>query len=344
MREEGYSVQENERRRFNWQPILVLLLITLLVVVFMVWNTIFMQGKILHHAQDYYMQERIGNMTAGLEQVEQEGQNLTGQIANNAKLQAAFQQGNHEQLNKLLPPIYKQWESRYDVKELDLISTGGSVVWSSNHLLSAGDDLSYQRIVHKSLQEKVQMSAAESGETDNLIVTTLPLFSGDEYIGLCKVGISMQSLGKKLQKLDAGKYAIYNLNGIESSLVWQNKRGELLLNTADLKKLHDGQTFSKTLDRKTILAIIPIKDNDGVCIAYMQGQISIQTFRQARQNNFILLLLIAVFTLLASYILTRGQFHPKEDYANGFVNLPKINSVAFNIDSEKGCNHTGEDQ
>ena len=337
-------MQENERRRFNWQAILALLLITLLVVGFMVWNTIFIQGEILHHAQDSYMREQIGNMTAGLEQIELEGQNLNGQIANNAKLQAAFQQDNHELMDQLLQPIYKQWKSQYGVKELELVSSQGAVAWSANHLLHVGDDLSYQRIVYKSLQEKARMSAAESGETVNLIVATMPLFNGDKYIGLCKIGISMQSLGNKLQQLEAGKYAIYNLNGIESSLVWQNKRGEVLLNTADLKKLHDGQTFSKTLDRETILAIVPIKDNDGVCIAYMQGQISIQTFRQARQNNFILLLLIAVFTLLASYILTRRQFRPKEDYANGFVNLPKINSVAFNIDSEKVPNHAGEDQ
>lgn len=325
----------NDNRPINRLPIMALLLIALLVLGFMVWNIIFIQGKILHNAEKYYKQEQVQNINASLKQVEQEGRQLTLQMANNTKLRDAFEERDYQQLNKLLQPVYKQWRNQYGVKELELISSQGSVVWSSNNLLDAGYDLSYKRIVGKALQDKTAIAAAESSETDNLIVTTLPMFSGDEYVGLCKLGISMQSMGDQLEKLGAGRYAIYDLDGIQSNLVWPKKSQTVPLNTADLKKLHDGENVSRALDNKTTLAVVPIKDIDGICIAYIQGQISMQAFRQARQSNFLMLFLIAIFILSAGFILLRGRLGKKSGYDDGFGTMPKINSVAFNINSDK---------
>lgn len=334
----------NENGRSNWQPIWSWLIISLLIVGFMVWNLIFVQGKILRDAEKYYMQEQIGNITSSLEQVEQEGQKLTQQVAANAKLQAALQEDNGAQMDKLLQPVYKQWQKHYGVKELDLISSRGAVIWSSDSDLNAGDDMSYQRIVTKSLREKVRLSALESNESENLIVTTLPLFSGNKFLGLCKVAFPMQSLGDKLKKLNTGKYAIYNLNGIESNLVWENKKGEESLNTADLKKLHDGQIFSKSLDWKTILTVVPLKDIDGVTVTYIQAQISTQTFRQVWLNNYILLIFLILFMLLVNYIFGLRKMNSKSDYGDGFAKLSKINNVSFNIDSEKVQKYFGDEQ
>lgn len=328
-------MQAKEKGRSNWQPVWSVLLVSLLIMGFMIWNVIFVQNRILHRTEKIYLQEQTENISARIAEVNQETEKMALQLAGNDRVIEAFRQGDDTQLDKMLTPVFKQWQQRYGIAQLSLISADGKAVWSSEESIKPGDDMSYQRIVNQSRRQKETVSVLESSENNTLLVTTRPLFNNDKYIGLCKIGISMPYLGSQLQKSSPGKYAIFSLNGIDSTLLWQNQKMQSSLNTADIKKLQDGDMISRSLDRNTKMLVIPLQDVDGITVAYIQNQLSWRELYQAGIMNYLMLLLMFGFILLANYACGRGESGCDDDFGDGFAKMAKINNVAFNIDADK---------
>lgn len=320
--------------RSVWRPAWLVLSVSLLVMGFMIWNVIFVQNQILQRSEKKHLQQQSESISAQVAHINQETEKLALQLAGDDRVIEAFRQGDDEQLIKLLPPVFKQWQ-RYGVSQLSLIAANGTALWSSQAGIESGDDMSYQRIINKSLRQKVSVSAMESSDNNCLLVTTRPLFYNDKYIGLCKIGISIAYLGNRLQELDAGQYALFSLNGIDSILLWENQAMQSSLNTADIKKLHDGDEISRSLDRNMKMLVIPLRDVDGVTVAYLQNQFAQRELYQAKVLNYIMLLLVLGFILLANYVCGKGGSDYTDDFGDSFARMTKINRVAFNITADK---------
>jgi len=330
--EEGEILKAQDNGHSRWQPVWSLLIVSLLLLGLMIWNVTMVQSKILHRAEKNYQQEQTKKISAGIEGVNQEAEKLALKVVGNDRLMVAFKERDQAQMNKILQPTFNQWKQSNGVEELSLTNQEGQAIWSSAADINFADDMSYQRIIGKSLWQKTVVSALDSSENNDLLVTTAPIFIDGEYAGLCKVGVSMSWLGSKLQKSGTSQFAIFQLNGIESTLLWSNKKVQPSLNTADIKKLHDGKTISGSIDRSTGLLVIPLQDIDGITVAYVQNKYSLREFLEAEIMNYSLLLLVFLFAVLANYVCGRGRFDDDDDLG---ARIAKINKVAFSIDANK---------
>jgi len=319
----------------RWQPVWSLLIAGLLLLGLMVWNVTMVQSRILHRAEKDYWQEQTKKISAGMEGVNQESEGLALKIVGNDKLMEAFKERDKAQMNKILQPTFNQWKQSNGVAEISLTNQEGQAIWSSASDINYADDMSYQRIIGKSLRQKIAVSALDSSENNDLLVTTLPIFIDGKYAGLCKIGVSMSRLGSKLQKSGTGQFAIFQLNGIESMLLWSNKKAQPSLNTADTKKLHDGKTISASPDRSTGLLLVPLQDIDGITVAYVQNKFSLGEFLEAEIMNYALLLMVLLFVVMANYVCGRRRFDADDDLGNSIDRIAKINKVAFSIDANK---------
>ncbi len=330
--EEGEILKVKDHGHPRWQPAWSLLIVSLLLLGLMIWNVTMVQSKILHRAEKNYQQEQTIKISAGIEGVNQASEKLALKVVSNAKLMEAFKERDKAQMNKILQPTFNQWKQSNGVTELSLTNQEGQAIWSSAADINFADDMSYQRIIGKSLRQKNVISALDSSENKDLLVTTMPIFIDGEYAGLCKVGVSMSWLGSKLQKSGPSQFAIFQLNGIESTLLWSNKKVQPSLNTADIKKLHDGKTISGSLNRSTGLLVVPLQDIDGITVAYVQNTFSLREFLAAKVMNYSLLLLAFLFVVLANYVCGRGRFDHNEDMG---ASIARIEKVAFSIDANK---------
>lgn len=328
-------MKAHDHGQSRWQPVWSLLIAGLLLLGLMVWNVTMVQSKVLHRAEKSYLQEQTNNAFAGREEINRESEGLALKIVGNDELMAAFKERDKEQMNKILQPTFDRWKQSYGVAEISLTNQEGQAIWSSADDINYADDMSYQRIIDRSLRQKTAVSALDSSGNSILLVATLPIFIDGKYAGLCKVGVSMARLGNILQKSVAGQSAIFQLNGIESGLLWSNKKIQPSLNTADIKKLHDGKTISRSLDRSTVLLLVPLQDIDAITVAYVQNTFSRQEFYEAEIINYALLLLVFLFVVLANYAGGRSRFSDVDDLGNSIDRIAKINKVAFSIEANK---------
>jgi len=304
-------LQNDEMNRLEWRRIIVFLGINLLIVTFLCWNIIFVQGKMLRLAETSYMQEQINKMEASLQELKEECQLLNTAVAHDPNVEKAFISARRSDMNELILPVFAQWQKQYRVEQIQFVSSHGIGIWDINKPLEPGDDLSYRRVINQSMEQKEKLAVIESSEAGNFIVSTAPIFRDNQFIGISELGLSLEkALGDKLKKIGPGNYAIFELDGIEENLLWEERASQLVLNTADIEKIHQGKAFYQTsADKKTMQLLVPLQDMDGITIGYIQGEISRQTFIKARNFNYLLLLLITIWMLVASlYIAGWGRF------------------------------------
>lgn len=310
----------------------------------MVWNAAAVQGVALQRTEADYVREQSENVSVCLREINQEANQLAAIITGDEAAAEACATGDGARLEEILQPLYKQWQQRFGVAELSLISADGRAVWSSREDIKAGDDMSYQRVVGKALLGKESLSAPESDGDNTLLVTTRPLFKNHTYIGLCKVSISVAELGSKLQKSGSGKFAFYHLNGVESTFMWGNKQMQPSLNTADIKKLQEGGVISRRIAPNRHLLFVPLQDIDGVTVAYLQNLFDLQSFFQAKLCNYLTLPAALILAVMAIYVRGRRKSDCDHDHGEGYANMSKISSVAFNIDTDKSRQNAGKEQ
>ncbi|HPF21144.1 MAG TPA: cache domain-containing protein [Syntrophomonas sp.] len=324
-------MKASENGGSRWQPVWLLMIVSLLVMGFMVWNVMVVQNGILKQTEKIYLREQTQNITAVLGEVGQQAEKMAMQIAAQDQLMKAVEQNDNDVLADKLVPLYRQWKQNQGVTELSLVSAAGEAVWSSLNGVEPGNDLSYQRTTSQSLHQQKSVAAMEAAERETMLVVTWPLFMQDEYLGLCRVGISLSYLGEQLQQRQPGQVALFNLNGIDSQLLWENQKGWSALNTNDIKKLQDGETISRPFDWYTRLLVVPLQDIDRMTVAYIQNQLSLQGFVQARLFNYLMLLLALLLICLTNYAYGRSRYYAEDDLSNSLARISKINNVAFQV-------------
>lgn len=339
-------MQGDNRSRIQWHTILVLLGINLLIGVFLYWHTFVVQGNILKQAEAAYMHEQLVNMESAVQEIKDECQLLTTRIALDPDVKKAFIKNDRDRLNKLILPVYSQWQDQYWVNQLQFISTRGIGVWDMNKPISSGDDdLSYRRVIMQSIMQKQRLAVIESTEEVQSIVSTVPLFDGDKFIGLCELGISLdKSLGDRLKNLTSGNYTIFELKGIESRVLWQKRATRMVLNTDDIRKTQEGKSFYRpSQDKKVMLAVVPLKDVDCITVAYVQGEIPRRTFTKALYYNYLFMGLMMAFMLFASvFTAKRTGSYSSLDLLDQWTDKGKISQL--NIRADQTINSRNEEQ
>ncbi len=332
-------MHRNNFSHIQWPRVLVILVINLIAGAFLYWNIIVLSENLLRQAEASYMREQLHKMESSLLELTEECQSLSTSIARDSSVQKAFISADRSRINTLMLPAYSKWQDKYRVNQMRLISSKGIGVWDINSPMGSGNDFSYRRIIQHTINKKEKQAAIESSEETNSIVSTVPIFSGDNFLGLCELGLSLESaLGGKIKTKGPDNYAIFKLDGIRSSLLWENKASRLVLNTADIEKVQQGQAFYRpSEDKKIMLEVIPLQDIDGITIGYIQGEISRQVFFHARQHNYLCLIIIMVFILLTSVYILYGvgiQLTPHDRELVNIMENGKISRLRF--DSKEG--------
>ena len=113
-----------------------------------------------------------------------------------------------------------------------------------------------------------------------------------------------QALGRKLVKKEKGQYSIFQLDGIHTRLISAGKDNHMVLNTDDIKRIHQGEAYYRpTSDKKVMLLVVPLKDSDDISIGYIQGEISRQAFLEAQTNNMLFLIIMTLLIIIISGII-----------------------------------------
>lgn len=301
-------MQENHSSPVQWRKILIVSGLSLLVLAFLAWNLIFIQRPIIKQAENSYSQEQIYKTQAILSEIQQECQAVHETIVQDPLVTEALLKA-HLQKSALSIPTYSNLQKKYACNSLQLLSAQGLVRWSPDKLWETGKDLRYERIVLTSLLEKGKLNTLVF-ENENLnLVSTVPLFNEEKYIGVSKLCISFsQALQRKLPEKRPGHYAVFQLNGIQRNLIWETQKSQVVLNTNDIKRLQQGEAFYRsTQDKKTILLLIPLKDADHITIAYLQREIPRQLFVEARTNNLLFFIIITILTLIAMFLMLHQE-------------------------------------
>lgn len=302
-------MQENHDNTIQWGRILTITGFSLIFLAFVYWHIIFVQGSLIRQAESAYMQEQIRAMEKNLSEIQQECQFINESFTQDPLLAASLQKIPREGTKGLSLPGYDAMQKKYARNDLQLISGQGMVLWSTNNSSQKGEDVSYQRLVLASLQEKGKVNALESVDSNLNVVSTVPLFNENKYIGVSKLRMPLdKALERRLPKNEKGKQAIFQLNGIQRSQIWGEEKSQTVINTGDIKKIHQGEAFYRpTTDKKLMLLIFPLKDIDNIPIAYMQREISRQTFQEARTNNILLIIIMTLIVLFTNFLLLVGD-------------------------------------
>lgn len=291
-----------KRTQSSWRSMMLLVGLILLGGLLLYWYFFMIQGNLLKQAEQLYIKDQISKIEDCTQKQTIECQSLAASVANDPAVYRAYQQSSRSNLNKLIMPVFSQWQTQYRVNQIQFISPQGLGVWDTNKPLGSADDLSYRRIIRQSLSRKEKMTAVESSDGTCSIVSTVPLFAGNKFIGICDLSISLdKGLGEKLKKIEAGNYGIFALDGVSSRLLWEKEPCKLALNTDDIKKVQQGKTFYRTSqDPRVMLAVVPLKDIDGIPLAYVQGEISRKSLADAQRYNYVFGFLIVVYIFLTS--------------------------------------------
>ena len=330
-------MQEDKSSTIQWPTILIVSLLSLVILTFSYWNVIAVQGDIIKQAEAAYMREQIYTMEASLRELGQECQSLNKTIASYPEVEKSIIKAKRQGLKELSLPAYSKWQGKYALTNLQLISPQGLILGSVKTPVGKEEDVSYRRLILTSLQSKQSSVAFEAYDEGINLVSAAPVFTEDKFIGLSEIDMSLgQGLERKLDKKVNGHYAIFQLDGIHSQLIWEEKTSRMVLNTSDIKKIHQGGAYYRpTPDKKIMLLVIPLKDIDGVSIGYIQGEISRQMFVDARTNNLIFLVIITLLILIASYFMVSREgthFFPQSKHET--VNLAdsgKISRVSIHV-------------
>jgi len=338
-------VRENNESNIQWRTGLIILVLDLVMLSFLYWNVISVQGEMIKQAETTYMCEQVHVMEAILRDLGKECQSLNKSIASYPEVEKSMIKAKHQDLKKLSLPDYSSWQSRYSLTNLQLISPQGLILGSAKKAIEEKEDVSYRRLILASLRDKGNLVAFESDHAGFNLVSTVALFTADKFIGLSELDMSLeQALERKLAKKVNGHYAIFQLDGIHSSLTWEDKASRMVLNTSDIKKIHQGEAYYRpTPDKKTMLLVVPLKDIDGVSIGYIQGEISRQAFQDARTNNLLFLLITTLLILIASlFMVSRERFDFPQSKHKTVTDSGKISRVCINVQPAQQDNHEDE--
>lgn len=290
---------------------------------------------------------KINAMEASLLQIAQKCQSLNKTIVSYPEVEQLINKSKKQDLQELSLPVYSRLQSEYALTKMQLISSQGAVMASVNKLTGEEKDVGYRRLILKSLQDKESLEALESAEAGINLVSTCPLFTGDKFIGVSELDMSIeQVLESKLVKKEKGQYSIFKLDGIHTNLIWEEKASHMVLNTDDIKKIHQGEAFFRPgSDKQIMLLVVPLKDIDDIPIGYIQGEISRQAFLEARTNNLLFLIIMTLLIITGSCLIIGqpgAEFAHSQHEAVNLMGNGKISHLSINVKPVNLDNHEDE--
>lgn len=329
-------MQDNQKNPVPWAKILVVSVLNLIILTFIYWNVLVVQENMIKQAETAYMQDEIHTLESMLTEIKQEIESINYAITFDPLVEEWLKRARYQEIKELYLPGYFKLQKKYALSNLEFISDEGVVMWSVNNPVEKGEEVSYKRFVQASLQSKKSLTVIDSGDTKLNMVSTIPLFIQDKYTGISELSIPLnKALARKLSLTEQGHYAIFQLDGIQRNLIWEDKKLQVVLNTSDLKKIHQGEAFFRpTQDKKAMLVVLPLKDIDGISSGYIQAEISRQMFGEARTNNRLFLLIITLLILFASFLIVNREGLNFSSTQPEMVNLTdsgKISRVSIHI-------------
>ncbi len=280
--------------------ILMLVIFNLLVFGFFYWNSLVLQRMLVKDFEEEYIAQTSETVAECVKDAEKEAQILSNSLFANSAMKEAFIRQDRAELLKLALPVYQQWEKDHHLSGLNFFSAEGKAILRAQKPEQYGDDVSYRKALAKAIQTRQQVMATEKGALGFGIRCLTPVVVEDQLVGIYEVAISLEeAVGEALSELQQGEYAILSLEQQQTGVLWQSSALTISLEAADLEKLEKGESPSrKSSDNRLILSLVPVKDVEGNTIAFVQGEISRDTFIQAEKRAQTRSLLIVIISLL----------------------------------------------
>ncbi|SHG77876.1 Methyl-accepting chemotaxis protein [Thermosyntropha lipolytica DSM 11003] len=286
---------------------IIFYLILFNVVIFSVfyWNNLALQKLLIKDFEDEYAKKIIATTAASVERAKEEAVLLSDSLAAHEDIITAFAARDREGLKKVVDPIYKRWQEKHAVAQLQFIDENGRSFYRAHMPEKYGDDLSFRPALMQAIRNKEQVVALEEGVAGYGIRCINPVYHNDRFIGVFEIGMSLEKeIGERLAELDG----IYVLKKADGQVLWQNGEARVSLTEEDVNEIGKGEAFYRlSSDKRYILTLVPIKDAEGKVIAFAQGEVPREAFMaaEAKAKHRALLIIIAGLAILclAAYIV-----------------------------------------
>lgn len=257
------------------------------------------QNKLVDELEEQYAMSILNQTELALNSAYDQAEALAQALEHNPEIARAFADRDRELLESLVAPLYTSWQTEYDVAQLQFITPDLHSFYRAHKPEEFGDDLSFRKGLSRVTETQGRLTTAESGAAGYGLRCIIPLFDGDQFVGACEVGISLdKAVERALGSQNLEYYSLYSLADGQSEKLWGNDH-KVSLSPADLEKLQQGQAFYRnSSDNKYMLVIIPIKDVDNQTIAYIHGELPRDSILQAGKSARLSILGIMILALL----------------------------------------------
>ncbi|MBO8158805.1 methyl-accepting chemotaxis protein [Thermosyntropha sp.] len=285
--------------------ILYLVVFNIIIFTIFYWNNLGLQQLLIKDFEKEYAENVTNTLNSGIKDAMEEAELFSDSLAADPDIVKAFAGQERNELAYLLNPVYENWKQKHDISQLQFINPDAHSFYRAHAPEEYGDDLSFRPALMKAINNREQVLAVEEGVQGYGIRCIKPLYSGDEFIGVFEIGMSLEGeLGERLKKLD-GTYFIKKADG---TFLWGEENSKVSLTEKDKKKILAGEAFYRLSDdKKHILSLVPIKDVDGKTIAFIQGEIPRTAFLMAEANAkkraLGIIITALVFLCLATYLV-----------------------------------------
>ena len=313
--EKQVSIEAERRREMNnfktsLKTKIILYLVVFNVVIFSVfyWNNMNLQRKLVSDFERDYAERVVQMVENSIGEAQKEATLLSEVLGSNEEVVRFFAARDKERLRTIVDPLYKSWKEKHAVAQLQFIGPDAVSFYRAHQPDKYGDDLSFRPALMQAIKKEKTVIALEEGAHGYGIRCLNPTYLNGQFIGVFEVGMSLeQQLGKRLMELK-GTYLIKKATG---EVLWQSGESRANIIPEDEEKVRAGETLLKvTPDKKYILALVPLKNVKNETVAFVQGEVSRETFiaaeNAAKKRALWLVVTGVVFLCLATYVVLQG--------------------------------------
>lgn len=285
--------------------ILSLVLFNIVIFSIFYWNNMALQKMLIKDFEDEYARRVMEITNTTVEVAKEEAVPLSNSLAGHEDIIEAFAARDREKVKSIIDPVFSSWNENHGVAQLHFIDEKGVSFYRAHQPEKYGDDLSFRPALMQAIRNKEQVVDIEEGATGYGIRCINPLYYNGQFIGVFEVGISLEKeIGERLAKLEG----IYSIKKTDGQVLWQNEESKVSLTGEDENKILAGEPFYRlSSDARYILTLIPVKNVEGKVVAFVQGEVSRETFilaeTKAKQRALLVIILGLVFLCLAAYIV-----------------------------------------
>ncbi len=289
---------------------IIVYLVLFNVVIFSIffWNNLVSQKALISEVENQYASEIENTVNTCLSTAMREAELLADILITYPGVKDAFVEQDREKLANLTQPIFQDWKKSHDVAQMQFINPNITSFYRVHKPQEYGDDLSYRMALSQAIKNQEKVIAVEEGVAGYGIRTIIPVFDGNNFVGVYEIGMSLEEkAGAGLSSLEYGNFYIMSFAD-EPQLLWGANDPLINITPADKEKLSEGEEFYRsTKSGDYILALTPIKDVENNVVAYIQAEIPRDHFIKLESQAKTRSLAIALIALLvlsgATYLI-----------------------------------------